>query len=388
MEIIFWISFLGLLFVYFGYGMIVVALNKLHPTKAIPIAVISDEDLPPVAVLIAAYNEEEIIKQKIENTLQLNYPQEKLKIYVVADGSNDNTCAMAEKYEQVKLFYRRERKGKSAAINRAVPLLHEPIVFFTDANVMLSLDAVRLIVNRYADKMVGGVSGEKVVMHDARASAASTEGIYWKYESFLKKEDAKLYSLVGAAGELFSIRTKLFKPVEEDTLLDDFMISMDIVRQGYKIDYEPKAFASEKPSFNINEEQVRKVRIAAGGIQSVIRNADLFNPFVHGIVSLQFLIHRVSRWTVTPIFIVTAFIANLFLLDEGMLYSVLFVLQILFHTAAFTGFYLNKKQIKIRALHVPFYFDFMHYCVVLGWFRYFKGKQAATWQKATRLSYN
>jgi biofilm PGA synthesis N-glycosyltransferase PgaC len=182
---------------------------------------------------------------------------------------------------------------------------------------MLCADAVRLIVNRYADEKVGGVSGEKVVMSDARAGAASAEGAYWKYESWLKKEDAKLYSLVGAAGELFSIRTKLFKPVEEDTLLDDFMISMDIVRQGYKIDYEPKAFASETPSFNIEEEQVRKVRIAAGGIQSIIRNADLCNPFVYGIVSLQFLIHRVSRWTVTPAMIVAAFISNLFLLNEG-----------------------------------------------------------------------
>ena len=204
----------------------------------------------------------------------------------------------------------------------------------------------------------------------------------------MKKEDARLYSLVGAAGELFSIRTKLFKPVQEDTLLDDFMISMDIVRQGYKIDYEPEAFASETPSFNIQEEQVRKVRIAAGGIQSVIRNVDLCNPFVYGIVSLQFLIHRVSRWTITPVLIVTAFISNFLLLDEGMLYSVLFLLQLLFHSAAFTGYYLNKKQIKVRALHLPFYFDFMHYCVVLGWFRYYNGKQKATWQKATRLSYN
>jgi cellulose synthase/poly-beta-1,6-N-acetylglucosamine synthase-like glycosyltransferase len=225
-------------------------------------------------------------------------------------------------------------------------------------------------------------------MNDKRAGAASTEGAYWKYESFLKKEDAKLCSLVGAAGELFSIRTKLFNPVAEDTLLDDFMISMDIVRQGYKIDYEPKALASEKPSFNIREEQVRKVRIAAGGIQAVIRNIDLCNPFQYGIVSLQFIIHRVSRWTITPIFIIAAFVANLFLLNNGMLYQALLAAQFLFHTAALTGYYLSTKQIKVRVLHIPFYFDFMHYCVLLGWFRYSNGKQKATWQKATRLSYN
>jgi len=387
MEIIFWFSFWGLLFVYIGYGIVVFTLNKILGNKTTSL-VVKEENLPSVAILIAAYNEEEIIEQKIENTLTLEYPKDKLKIYLVADGSNDKTCTIAEKFEKVTVLYRKERKGKSAAINRAIHFINEPITFFTDANVMLSTDAIRLMVNHYADPKVGGVSGEKVVMNDNRAGAATTEGAYWKYESFLKKEDAKLCSLVGAAGELFSIRTRLYNPVDGDTLLDDFMISMDIVRQGYKIDYEPKALASEKPSFNIQEEQVRKVRIAAGGIQSIIRNADLWNPFAYGTVSLQFIIHRVSRWTITPVLIATAFLSNIFLVNENLLYGWLFASQIIFHTAALTGFYLSTKQIKVRALHIPFYFDFMHYCVVLGWLRYFNGKQKATWQKATRLSYN
>ena len=187
---------------------------------------------------------------------------------------------------------------------------------------------------------------------------------------------------------MFSIRTELFEDIAEDTLLDDFMISMSIVRKGYAIKYEPTAFASEKPSFDIDEEYKRKVRIAAGGIQSVLRNLDFCNPVIHGVIAMQFLIHRVSRWTIAPVLIVSALIANLFLLNEGPVYSVIFLLQIAFHMAALAGYFMSKRQTKVKALHIPFYFDFMHYCVVAGWLRYSSGRQKAVWQKATRLSYN
>lgn len=386
MELIFWISILGLAFIYVGYGIVLAIVNKLNP-KAYKVGVPRHE-LPNIAVLIAAYNEEEVIKAKIENTKALNYPVERIKIYVVSDGSTDDTNRIVCAYNDVQLLYRPERKGKSAAINRAMPFIKEPITIFTDANVMIDKNALRKIAKHYTDKTVGAVSGEKVVMHDDRAAAASTEGVYWKYESFLKNQDAKLTSIMGAAGEMFSIRTKLFQPIPEDTLLDDFIISMNIIRQGYSVKYEPGALASEKPSFNIDEEYVRKVRIAAGGIQSVIRNLDICNPAEYGVISFQFLIHRASRWTVAPILIVTAFLSNLFLLGSSPVFNYLFLAQLLFHGAAATGYYFSKQKIKVRVLHIPFYFNFMHYCVVMGWFRYFKGKQSASWQKATRLSYN
>jgi cellulose synthase/poly-beta-1,6-N-acetylglucosamine synthase-like glycosyltransferase len=161
-------------------------------------------------------------------------------------------------------------------------------------------------------------------MHDARAAAASTEGAYWKYESFLKENDAQLSTIVGASRRCSQFARSCLKSIAEDTLLDDFMISMSIVRKGYAIKYEPTAFASEKPSFNIDEEYKRKVRIAAGGIQSVLRNLDFCNPVIHGVIAMQFLIHRVSRWTIAPVLIVAAFITNLFLANEGLVYSVIF----------------------------------------------------------------
>ena len=386
MILIFWTSVIGILFIYAGYPVVLFLLSKIKgKTETQSYA---GSILPEVAIVIAAYNEEDIIKAKIENTMALDYPGEKLKIYVVADGSNDATAAIALQYDGVTVLHQYERKGKSAAINRVMKFVKEPITVFTDANVMINTDALLALVKQYNNSKTGAVSGEKVVMHDDRAAAASTEGAYWKYESYVKRKDAELSTIVGAAGELFSVRTALFEEIAEDTLLDDFMISMSIVRKGYSVKYEPKALASEKPSFNIEEEYKRKVRIAAGGIQSIQRNLDFCNPLRHGLVSFQFLIHRVSRWTVAPVFIVAAFVANLFLIGQSSTYTAIFFLQVIFHLAALTGYYFSTRQVKVKLLHIPFYFDFMHYCVVMSWFRYSRGKQKAVWQKATRLSYN
>ena len=387
MTLIFWTSVIGLLFIYTGYPVVLFLLSKMK-SKANMLTTNVSYILPDVAVVIAAYNEEDIIKAKIENTMALGYPREKVKIYVVADGSTDDTASTAMQYDGVTVLHQYERRGKSAAINRVMQYVKEPITIFTDANVMINTDALMALVKQYNNPKTGAVSGEKVVMHDDRAAAASTEGAYWKYESYLKRKDAELSTIVGAAGELFSIRTSLFEEIAEDTLLDDFMISMSIVRKGYSVKYEPKAMASEKPSFNIEEEYKRKVRIAAGGLQSIQRNLDFCNPLQHGLIAFQFLIHRVSRWTVAPILIVAALISNLFLVQNISLYTIILLLQVLFHLAALTGYYFSTKQIKVKLLHIPFYFDFMHFCVVMSWFRYSRGKQNAIWQKATRLSYN
>jgi cellulose synthase/poly-beta-1,6-N-acetylglucosamine synthase-like glycosyltransferase len=225
-------------------------------------------------------------------------------------------------------------------------------------------------------------------LKDERAAAASTEGMYWKYESFLKKEDARLSSLIGAAGELFSIRTSLFEPIPNDTILDDFIISMNILRKGYRIAYAPKALAMEKPSKNIEEEYKRKVRISAGGIQATIRTTEFFNVKKYGVVALQYMIHRISRWTISPILLVLALTASFFTLKSGIAYQIIFALQILFYTAALLGWAYKENKKESRLLNIPFYFLFMHYCVVMGWVRYFKGNQNAAWQKAARLHYN
>ncbi len=386
MEIIFWISVLFIAFVYAGYGVVIWLANKILGSKNSRNQVV--DQLPEIAILIAAYNEEDIIKEKLSNTLGLNYPKEKLKIYVISDGSTDETNRIVKSYSSVNLLFEQSRKGKTAAINRAMSYINEEITVFTDANVMLNADALLEIVKHYANEKTGGVSGEKRVIAASDASAAATEGLYWKYESFLKNEDAKLNSLVGAAGELFSIRTALFEPLQEDTLLDDFMISMSILRKGFKIAYEPGAFASENPSLNIKEEYKRKVRISAGGLQSVLRLLSFINPVKYGLLSFQYFFHRFSRWIITPILIPLAFIANACIATQSEFYAAMLLAQITFHVAAILGYYFEHKNIRIKILFIAYYFNFMHYCIVAGWIKYLTGNQQTAWQKASRLTAN
>jgi cellulose synthase/poly-beta-1,6-N-acetylglucosamine synthase-like glycosyltransferase len=234
------------------------------------------------------------------------------------------------------------------------------------------------------------VSGEKRIFSKEKdAAAGAGEGLYWKYESTLKKWDAELYSVVGAAGELFAIRTDLYREVERDTILDDFIISLRVAQEGYTIQYDPEAYAIETASANVKEELKRKIRISAGGIQSVVRLRSLLNVFKYGTLSFQYISHRVLRWTLAPLALLFLIVTGLILaLDEGIvgfgLYSVLFWLQILFYLSALLGWYLENRSIRIKLLFVPYYFFIMNLSVFLGLKRYLKGSQSVNWERAKR----
>jgi biofilm PGA synthesis N-glycosyltransferase PgaC len=217
-------------------------------------------------------------------------------------------------------------------MHRAMHEVDSDVVVYTDANTFLNQDALLLIARHYADPTVGAVSGEKRVMQDVVSDATAGEGFYWKYESALKKWDSELYSVVGAAGELFSVRHSVYTSVEPDTILDDFMISMRIAQQGYRIIYEPDAYASELSSENIQEELKRKVRIAAGGIQSILRLRKLLNPFHYPMLSFQYISHRVLRWTVTPFLMILALILNFVIVIQGAhwIYVIILLLRSFF----------------------------------------------------------
>jgi biofilm PGA synthesis N-glycosyltransferase PgaC len=260
------------------------------------------------------------------------------------------------------------------------------ITIFTDANTFLNEDALINIARHYQDASVGAVAGEKRVKIADTADATAGEGFYWKYESTLKKWDAELYSVVGAAGELFSIRTDLYIRVPPDTVLDDFMISLRIAEKGYRIVYEPDAYALETPSANIKEELKRKIRIAAGGIQSVLRLKKLLNPFYNYVLSFQYISHRVLRWTITPFLLIAAVLLNLLIVMEyqSLFYTLLLLCQCSFYMLAFAGWLLEQKNIRIKALFIPYYFCVMNYAVLAGIFRYVFSEQKVTWDKAKR----
>lgn len=340
---------------------------------------------PEVTLLVAAYNEADFIRAKIENTLELDYPAEKLEIIFVTDGSTDGTPDIAREYPRVRVMHVAERNGKTAAINRAMATVETPFVIFCDANTLLNKTAVRNIVKHYADERVGGVAGEKKVI-SGQADAASTEGIYWKYESWLKKMDAELYSVVGAAGELFSVRTALYEPVETDIVLDDFVISLRINLKGYRVAYAPDAYAMETPSNSMTEEHKRKVRISAGGFQAIARLTPLLNVFRHPTLTFQYISHRVLRWTLSPLALPLLLISNIILAAEpgGWFYQLMLAGQLLFYISGMTGYFLAERQIKSKLFFIPYYFLFMNVAVYQGFFRYIKRSQSAAWERSAR----
>ncbi|WP_207425566.1 glycosyltransferase family 2 protein [Pedobacter sp. SYSU D00535] len=389
MQVIFWLSIFIIFYTFLGYGIFLFALVKLRRIfkgRRVP-PTVDEEQLPSCTLVVAAYNEEGFIREKIANTLALNYPPSKLELLFVTDGSNDKTPDIISEYPQIRLMHKPERNGKIAAVHRAVNEITSDVIVFTDANTFLNKDALINICRHYADEKVGAVAGEKRVLADEQADAsAAGEGFYWKYESTLKKWDSELYSVVGAAGELFSVRRNLYKPVSKDAILDDFMISMLIAKQGYRIVYEPEAYATETASEDVSEELKRKVRIAAGGIQSIIWLKSLLNIFKYPMLSFQYISHRVLRWTVTPFLLILVLILNVLIAAKTTtwFYILLLAGQVLFYGLAFVGYIFEKKQLRIKVLFIPYYFCVMNYAVIAGINRYFRKQQSSAWEKAKR----
>lgn len=392
LEIIFW-AFVALVFyTYIGYGIVLYLMVKVKELFVKPKknSLPDEADLPEVTLLVAAYNEEAVVKEKMENSLALDYPAQKLHFLWVTDGSTDQTNILLEHYGRVKILYQSERQGKTAALNRAMDYVETPIVVYTDANTMVNRNAIREIVSCFQDNKVGCVAGEKrIIVKDKDNAAGGGEGLYWKYESTLKRLDGRLYSAMGAAGELFAIRTELFEKMDTDTLLDDFILSMRIVKRGYKIAYCAEAYAIESGSADMAEEEKRKVRIAAGGLQSIWRLRELLNIFKYGIVSFQYVSHRVLRWSITPVALFALFPLNVWLAinsasSSSCGYGVLLIAQLLFYLSAYWGYALSKRQIKNKFLYVPYYFVFMNINVLKGAFYLKKKKGSGAWEKAKR----
>jgi cellulose synthase/poly-beta-1,6-N-acetylglucosamine synthase-like glycosyltransferase len=390
MKIVIWIALFIVFYTYIGYGIllyIIIRLKRLFRGKPQKAVLPADENLPTMTLMICAYNEEDVVAEKMENTLALDYPKDKLRIMWVTDGSNDHTNELLKAYPEVDIVFSPERRGKTSALKHGLRELKTRYVAFTDANTMINGGALREIARLFADPTVGCVSGEKrVAARKAGEMAAEGEGLYWKYESTLKRWDSELYSAMGAAGELYAIDPTLCREVPDEALLDDFMLSMYVVQGGKRIAYTPDAYAQEYGSANIHEESKRKRRIAAGGLQSIWWLRTMLNPLRQPLVTFQFVSNRVLRWSITPIAMVLLLLVNIALVVKGagMFYTVMLILQTLFYLMALAGWLQNRFGYKNKLLYTAYYFVFMNFNVFRG-MAYLKshGKSGA-WEKAKR----
>ncbi len=467
LEIIFFLAIATVIYAYFGYGILIVVLNKIpfikkiipQPKNAIPTKVNSDSSLPKVSLIISASGESaKTIQEKIDNIENLKYPSDKLEVFFAVaydDNKVDETIeeyyklhhpvvdlnlnpveesafvyfyntdkidktdtvslGVLEKqltrssyfsdqirtdiYERLKSIQQKNnykfeyhvtkdivRKGKISQVNRTVKKAEGDIVVFSDANTLFNSESILNLVKHFKDESVGCVAGEKRVKKGINSTSGESEGLYWKYESFLKKMDSKLYSAVGAAGEIYAVRRELLENgINENAIIEDFVLSMKIARKGYKIKYEPNAYAEEEPTVKLEDEFKRKKRIIAGGFQSIVWLFDLLNPFKYGVLTFQYFSHRVLRWAAVPFLLPLILVTNFMLLDSGLfIYHLTLAAQIFFYLLALLGFFFEKKHKKVKLFNISLYFVLMNVAAYFGFVKFVTGSQSVIWERVNR----
>ena len=384
MEIAFWVT---VALVFWGYGGYALLLHPFLTNRQNQ--KVSGAVLPHITFVIPAYNEAKYLRAKLTNTLALDYPADRLTVLVAADGTTDDSAGVVSEFPAVQYVNDGVRAGKAYAMNRAAEMATGEFLVFSDANAMINPEALQYLVGAFRDPQVAMVSGEKkVIPADHTDVAGAGEGVYWRYESWLKKVDDRFCTLIGAPGELFAIRTSHYQPIPTEVLLDDFYLSMRMVERGYAVRYVPEAFAVEHGSANFKEEAKRKIRIAAGAWQamgvfkSIWKFWQLPRPF------LLYFSHRILRWAVIPwcFLLVPALLIALQRNEAGPdLYGILLASVLLFSMLALVGWRLHVRGGKIPAiLNVPFYVLFMNVCALAGALRYFKGIKSGAWEKSQR----
>lgn len=379
-----------IIYSYVGYVLLLILLVRIKKILFDRKNILRTAVYPEVTLVIPAYNELAWIDRKMQNTFQIDYPKDKLKIIWITDGSDDGSEEYIQKkyidtqqeYD-IKVYHQPERKGKSAAINRVMQFVSTEIVIFCDANTLLNSDCIKNILPHFEQSNIGCVAGEKRVLKD-NTTAGEGESFYWKYESFVKKLNSELYSCIGAVGELVAFKKSLFQPIPEDTILDDFVISMQMAHNGHKIIYEPNAYAEESPSANEKEEMKRKVRIASGAFQCLFRYPEWLNVCRHFTLSFQYFSYKVSRWMIVPLALPLVFVLNIFLFFEypdNVFYSALLFLQMCFYGIVIIQHY---AQLPSKLFRISYYVILMNVAMYKGFWRYITKQQSSAWEKVKR----
>ncbi len=374
MSALFWISFGTLLYIYFGYPVAVTALARFfgkEPARA--------EITPSVSLVITAFDEEAHIRQKLENSLSLRYPKEKLEIVVANDGSADGTEKIAREFENrgVRLLSMERNIGKAAMLDRVVPQMAGEIVVFSDASSELDTEALGRLVRNFNDPTVGCVCGQYQLGSggDLRGEG---EGLYWRYETFIKRQESRLHSILGAHGALYAIRKGFYSPLGASAVNDDYLVPMRIVAAGYRAVYEPEALAFERETASMEGEFSRRRRIAVGNCQQIVELKGMLNPRC-GWVAFSFFSHKILR-TLAPLFMVAMLAGSFFL--PASLRAVVLALQGLFYLSAYAGFLCQQRGWVVRILSAPLYFCLGNLAMLAGLFRYcFQGNKPV-WERS------
>lgn len=378
-EVIFLSCLAIVLYVYVGYPLLLVAMSLIRRRP-----VCRAGATPPVSVIIPAHNEEQTIAAKLENTLALDYPQDRLEVIVASDGSTDATVRIVSGYAQPRLqLLCLPRCGKLLALTQAVACATGEIIAFTDANIVLEPSALRRLVARFADPEVGGVCSHK---KPARRSAVEGEGFYWKFEQFVKMLESKAGSTIAADGAFYAIRKRLFRPISELAQADDFAISARVVLQGYRLAFEPTAVCYEEPPESSHSEFWRKVRVTNHSLKSILDLRQALKPWRAGFYAIELWSHKLLRYLL-PFFLLAAGVANALLIHASSLYQLLLLGQALFYASALLGYGLRHHGLgRLKVFHLPFYFCLANLASCLGFLALVRGESVVYWQPRRQIS--
>jgi cellulose synthase/poly-beta-1,6-N-acetylglucosamine synthase-like glycosyltransferase len=381
-EMAFWTCLGGLVYSYALYPVAVWLCARLfgrHPSAP---GQLVDADLPFVSVLIAAYNEEAVVGERIENALQLDYPDSKLEIVIASDGSSDGTNAIVKRYDdpRVRLLEYAVRQGKAAVLNAAFSELRGDIVVLTDANTNMDRRAVRNLVRWFRMPNVGVVCGRLVLVDPA--TGTNVDGLYWRYETFLKHCESRLGALLGANGAIYAIRRELYGGIRRNTLIDDFVVPLlTRLRTGCSIEYDPEAFAYEETPAAIGSEFNRRARIGTGGFQSLPLLWTLLNP-ARGWISFTYFSHKITRW-LCPFFLIGAFATSLLLAGRHP-YDFLLVTQLGLYAVAGAGTRLKSPGFPSKCLRLTTLFAGMNLALLVGFWRWLTTEPHGAWTRTAR----
>ncbi len=373
-EITFWFLLVLLLYTYFGYPLLVLLAGFGSETDSAP----DDNFLPVVSLIIAAYNEEDIIAEKLKNSLELDYPEEKLEVIVFSDASEDGTDNIVDSFnnEGVRLLRIEGRKGKTYCQNVAVEQAIGEIIVFSDANSIYRQDAVKYLVRNFSDPRVGCVCGELRYHSSESQNSEEGEGLYWKYETWIKKLESRLGSLIGASGSMYAVRKSIYTPLKRD-IISDFVEPLAIMMKNYRVVYEENAVCYEVLTSGYRQEFKRKSRIINRSMRGLWIMRSLLNPFKWFLPALQLISHKILRWT-APFSLVGVFFCNMFLISD-FIYLILFFSQVLFYLFALIGFILEKKKIKFRVLNIPYFFCIMNLASLFAFAKLISGRKERVW---------
>jgi len=374
-ELVFWLSVAAVAYAYLGYPLLLTILSKLaaKPVK-------SRDWTPSVTVVIAAYNEERDLAEKLENTLALDYPASRLEIMVTSDCSSDRTDEIARSFADrgVRLHRQEERHGKTAAQNAAVEKATGEIIVFSDATTHYRPDVLRLMVPAFADQTVGCVTGRVIYQDEKDSSVGAGTQSYWNYEFFLKRHESAVCSLIGVCGCMYAVRKSAYKPLYNDAC-SDFIIATTMVEQGLRAVYVPEAVCIEEPNRQARKELAARVRIISQTFADLWRNRTVLNPFRSGFYAIQLWSHKLMRYLV-PVCLIAIFVSTAFLAPRSPFYAVLFGLQVCFYLAALVSSALERLGLNVRYLALPQYFVITNLASLIAFVKFLSGERYARWE--------